>query len=115
MDDAMEKVAHMALTTLCSQNMPATTGMPISLYSIQDRSDPEWKAPMDEASNVILEHHHSSWAYMARYAQHLYQLQHNTQRIIARQWCCLGSYAKEVKSLNQEINRMAHEHSVVCQ
>jgi hypothetical protein len=65
MDNAMEKAAHMALTTLCSQNMSATTGMPISLYPIQDRSDPEWKAPMDEASNVFMEHHHSSLEYMA--------------------------------------------------
>jgi hypothetical protein len=36
MDDAMEKAAHMALTALCSQNLPATVGMPISLYPIQD-------------------------------------------------------------------------------
>jgi hypothetical protein len=41
MDYAMEKAAHMALTALCSQNLAATTGMPISLYPIQDRSDPE--------------------------------------------------------------------------
>jgi hypothetical protein len=32
MDGAMEKVAHMALTALCSQNLAATAGMPISLY-----------------------------------------------------------------------------------
>jgi hypothetical protein len=44
MDDAMEKAAHMALTALCSQNLAATAGMPISLYPIQDRSDTEWKA-----------------------------------------------------------------------
>jgi hypothetical protein len=52
-DDTLEKVAHMALTALCSQNLPATTCMPISLYLIQDRSDPEWKARMDEASNIF--------------------------------------------------------------
>jgi hypothetical protein len=34
MDDAMEMVADMALTALCSQNMPATAGTPISLYPI---------------------------------------------------------------------------------
>jgi hypothetical protein len=100
MDDTMEKAAHMALTALCSQNMPATAGMPISLYPIQDRSDPKWKARMDEASNVFQDHHHSAWAYMASYAQHLFQLQHDTQCIIAGQWCYLGSYAKEVNSLN---------------
>jgi hypothetical protein len=39
MDDAMEKAAHVPLTALCSQNLPATTGTPISLYLIQDHSD----------------------------------------------------------------------------
>jgi hypothetical protein len=34
MSDAMEKAAHMALTTLFSQNLAATTGKPISLYPI---------------------------------------------------------------------------------
>jgi hypothetical protein len=52
MDDVMEKAAHMVFTALCSQNLPSTTGMPILLYTIQDRSDPEWKAIMDEACNI---------------------------------------------------------------
>jgi hypothetical protein len=53
MDDAMEKAAHMALTALCPQNLVATTGTPISLYPIQDYSNPEWKARMDEVGNVF--------------------------------------------------------------
>jgi ribulose-5-phosphate 4-epimerase/fuculose-1-phosphate aldolase len=115
MDDAMEKAAHMALTALCSQNMPPIAGKPISLYPIQDRSDLEWKARQDEARNIFPKHHHSGWAYMVSYAQHLFQLQHDTQLIVVGQRCRLGSYAKEVKSLNQEISRMAQEHGVVRQ
>jgi hypothetical protein len=53
MDDAMERAAHMALNALCSQNMAATAGMPISLYPIQNCSDPKWKAHMDEVGNVF--------------------------------------------------------------
>jgi hypothetical protein len=53
MDDAMEKAAHMALTILCSQNLAATVGMPISLYPIRDHFDLEWKAHMDEVGNVF--------------------------------------------------------------
>jgi hypothetical protein len=68
MDDAMEKAAHMALIALCSQNLAAIAGTPISLYPIQDRSDPEWKARMDEVGNVFQVHYHSGWAYMAGYA-----------------------------------------------
>jgi hypothetical protein len=39
---------------------------------------PEVKARMDEVSNVFQIHYHSGWAYMAGYAQHLLQLQHDT-------------------------------------
>jgi hypothetical protein len=80
--------------------MPATVGTPISLYPIQDRSDPEWKARLDEVSNAFLEEHHSGWAYMVSYALDLFQLQHDTQRIVVGHQCHLGSYAKEAKSLN---------------
>jgi hypothetical protein len=59
MHDAMEKAAHMALTALCSQNLAATAGTPISLYPIQDLSDPEWKACIDEVGNVFHVHYHS--------------------------------------------------------
>jgi hypothetical protein len=60
MDDAMEKTAHMALTALCSQNLAATAGTPISLYPIQVRSDLEWKAHMDEVGNVFQVHYNSA-------------------------------------------------------
>jgi hypothetical protein len=53
MDDAMEKAAHMAIAALCSQNLAATVGTPISLYPIQDCSDLEWKAHMDEVGNIF--------------------------------------------------------------
>jgi hypothetical protein len=113
MSDAMEKVAHMALTVLYSQNLAATAGTPISLYSIQDHSDPEWRARMDEAGNFHWVHHHSGWAYMSYYAQHLFQLQHDTQHIVAEQRCHLVGYAKEVENLTPEINHMAQENGVV--
>jgi hypothetical protein len=54
MDDAMKKAACMALTALCSQNLAANAGTPISLYPIQDRSDLEWKARMDEVGMFLI-------------------------------------------------------------
>jgi septal ring factor EnvC (AmiA/AmiB activator) len=45
----------------------------------------------------------------------MFQLQHDTQRIIAEQRRCLGTYAREVKSLEQEIGRMAQEHGALHQ
>jgi hypothetical protein len=115
MNDVMEKTAHMALTALCSQNLATTAGTPISRYPIQDRSDLEWMGHMDEVGNVFQIHYHSGWVYMAGYVQHLFQLQHDTQLIIAEQKCHLVGYAKEVKGLTQEISRKAQEVGVVRQ
>jgi hypothetical protein len=70
---------------------------------------------MDEVGNVFQVHYHSGWAYMAEYAQHLFQLQHDTQRIVTKQRCHLFGYAKEVKGLTQEISRKAQEVGVVHQ
>jgi hypothetical protein len=52
---------------------------------------------------------------MAGYAQHLFQLQHDIQRIVAEQRCRLVGYAKEVKDLTQEISHKAQEVGVVRQ
>jgi hypothetical protein len=52
---------------------------------------------------------------MARYAQHLFQLQHDTQRIIAEQRYHLVGYAREVKGLTQEISHKAQEVGVMHQ
>jgi hypothetical protein len=95
--------------------MTTTAGMPISMYPFQDCSEPKWKARLDEVSNVFLEHHHSGWAHMASYGQHLFQLQHDTQRIVAGQRRRLGRYVEEVKSLHQETSCMAQEHGAMCQ
>jgi uncharacterized membrane-anchored protein YhcB (DUF1043 family) len=46
---------------------------------------------------------------MAGYAQHLFRLQHDMQRIIVEQRCRLGGYTKEIKDHIQEISRKAQE------
>jgi hypothetical protein len=105
----------MMIGCLVALTLDATAGMPISLYTIQDHSDPEWKARMDEVGNVFQVHYHSGWACMATYAHHMFQMQHDMQHIIAEQWCHLIGYAKEVKNLTQEISRMAQENGVMRQ
>jgi hypothetical protein len=70
---------------------------------------------MDEVINLHQVHHHSGWTYMAHYAQHLFQLQHDTQCIIVEQQCHLVGYAKEVENLTHKISHMAQENGVVHQ
>jgi hypothetical protein len=46
---------------------------------------------------------------MVGYARHLFQLHHDTQRIIAEHRCQLVSHAKEVKGLTQEVGVMRQQ------
>jgi chromosome segregation ATPase len=52
---------------------------------------------------------------MVGYAQHLFQLQHDTQCIVVEQQYRLVGYAKEVKGLTLEISRKAQEVGAVRQ
>jgi hypothetical protein len=42
-DDAVEKMAHVALTSLCESHIAATAAMPIALFPIHNQEDPEWQ------------------------------------------------------------------------
>jgi hypothetical protein len=74
------------LTTLCSQNLPATAGTPFSLYPIQDRFVREWTTTMVGRTWRTMPSTRSSC---------------NTTpgASFMGQWCRLGSYAKEVMTL----------------
>jgi hypothetical protein len=87
MDDAMENTAHVVLTALCSQCLRDTTGTPISLYLVQDCSDLEWMAHIDEECNVFQDHYHGS----------TYSRTPNTS--LLDNYHRLGTYAREAKSL----------------
>jgi hypothetical protein len=38
---------------------------------------------MDGACDIYQEHYHVGWAYIAKYAQHMFKLQQDTQHTIA--------------------------------
>jgi hypothetical protein len=42
LDDIVEKMAHLALSSLCECSLAATAVMPIALFSVHDQEDPEW-------------------------------------------------------------------------
>jgi hypothetical protein len=113
MDDSLEKAVHMALTAMCSQCLSDIAGMPIMLYPIQDHSNLEWKVCIDGACDIYQEHYHTGWAYMARYAQHMFKLPQDTHHTIVAQCIRLSAYAREVKALKLEIEKMGRYHNTL--
>jgi hypothetical protein len=67
MDDTLEKAAHVVFTAMCSQCLPDIECMPIVAFPIQGHSDLEWKARIEGACDIYLEHYHAGWAYMTRF------------------------------------------------
>jgi hypothetical protein len=41
-DNAVEKMAHLALTAMCEQRLADTADTPIALFLIRDQEDPAW-------------------------------------------------------------------------
>jgi hypothetical protein len=42
LDDGVEKMAHIALTTFCERHLTGTAGTPLALLLIRNQEDPLW-------------------------------------------------------------------------
>jgi hypothetical protein len=81
-DDAVEKMAHTDLTSLCEHSLNTTADMPFSLFPIHDQEDPVWQQRLEAMSNLKSPHFDTGWAVMPKYARYLFILQHSTGRTV---------------------------------
>jgi hypothetical protein len=79
-DTGVELMAHIALTSLCEDHLAATAALPIALLPIQDQENPIWQQRLEAVSSLKGPHFHTEMTLLARYAQYLFNLQHNTAR-----------------------------------
>jgi hypothetical protein len=76
----IELMAHIALTFLCEDHLVTTAALPITLLLIQDQENLVWHQRLEAMSNLKGPHFHAGMTSLARYAQYLFNLQHNTAR-----------------------------------
>jgi hypothetical protein len=88
----IELMAHVALTSLCEDHLAATAALPIVLLLIQDQENPVWQQRLEAVSNLKGPHFHAGMTSLARYAQYLFNLQHNTARTGMQQRARLTAY-----------------------
>jgi hypothetical protein len=74
LDDAILKMAHAALTSLCERSLTATTKMPILLFLVHDQEGPMWQQRLEAMSDLKSPHLDVGWAAMAKYARYLFNL-----------------------------------------
>jgi hypothetical protein len=79
-DTGVELMVHIALTSLCEDHLAATAAQSIALLPIQDQENPIWQQHLEAVSNLKGPHFHTRMTSLARYAQHLFNVQHNTTR-----------------------------------
>jgi hypothetical protein len=78
----IEMMAHITLTSLCEDRLVATSALPIALLPIQNQENQVWQQRLEAMFSLEGPHFHMGMASIARYAQYLFNLQHNTSRTI---------------------------------
>jgi hypothetical protein len=112
-DTSVEQMAHIALTSLCKNHLTATAALPIVLLPIQDQENPIWQQHLEAVSNLKGPHFHTGMTSLARYAQYLFNLQHNTARTDMQQRTCLTAYKENSTVATREIERLRHENAIL--
>jgi hypothetical protein len=74
LDDAIEKMAHVALTLLCGCTLATTADMPISLFPIHNQEDPMCQQCLETMSDLESLDFNVRWAVMTKYARYLFNL-----------------------------------------
>jgi hypothetical protein len=82
LDETVEQMAQVALTSLCESRLADTVAMPIALFPIRNQEDPVWKQRLEAVSNPEGPHFHAGMTVLARYTQHMFNLQVSTGRTV---------------------------------
>jgi hypothetical protein len=101
LDEIVEQMAQVALTSLCETRLADTAAMPIVLFLIHNQEDPVWKQRLEAVSNPEGPHFHAGMAALAGYAQHLFNLQASTGWTVMRQHLHSSSLEQHVEELGR--------------
>jgi hypothetical protein len=113
-DTSVEMMAHIALTSPCEDSLAGTVALPIPLFLIRNQENPVWQQCLEAVSKLEGPHFHVGMTSLARYAQYLFNLQHNTTRTGMQQCTRLTAYKESVTAATHEIERLRHENVILC-
>jgi hypothetical protein len=111
-DTGVELMVHIALTSFCEDLLTATAALPIARLPIQDQENPIWQQHLEAMSNLKGRHFYAGMTSLARYAQYLFNLQHNTARIGMQPHTHLTAYKESATSATHKIERLGHENAI---
>jgi hypothetical protein len=112
-DTSVEMMAHITLTSLCEDRLAATASLPITLLPIQNQENPVWQQRLEAMSDLEGPHFHVEMTSLARYAQYLFSLQHNTAKTGMQQRMRLIAYEEHTTTTSHELERLRHENAIL--
>jgi hypothetical protein len=74
LDDTLERAAHQALIEFCERHLPVLGDTTIAMLPIQNEGNAVWIERVAAVGDLEFPTHHSGWALMAHYAQHMSSL-----------------------------------------
>jgi hypothetical protein len=114
-DTGVEMMAHIALISLCEDHLAATAALSITLLLIQNQENLIWQQCLEVMSILMGPHLNDGMTSLARYAQYLFNLQHNTARSSMEQCMHLSVYEESATATAREIERLRHENVILPQ
>jgi hypothetical protein len=112
-DTGIDMMVHIALTSLCEDRLTATAALPIALLPIRNQENPIWQQCLEAMSDLEGPHFHAEKTSLAKYAQYLFNLQHNIARIGMQQRMRLMAYEESAAATAHEIERLRHENAIL--
>jgi hypothetical protein len=67
LDDTVEYMAQVTLTSLCGSHLADTAAMSIALFLVRYQGDPVWQQRLQAISDSEVPHFHAGLAAMAEY------------------------------------------------
>jgi hypothetical protein len=103
LDDTVEQMAQVTLTSLCGSRIANTVVMPITLFLVRYQGDPMWQQRLEAISDPEGPHFLAGLAAMAKYAQYSFDLQHTAARTIIQQHLCMTAYEERHIAISRKL------------
>jgi hypothetical protein len=114
LDDTVEQMAHVALTSLYGSHLVDAAMMPIALFPTRYQGDPMWQQHLEAISDPEGPLFHVGKAAMAEYAQYSFDLQHTTTRTVIQQCLSMATYDEHHISIAHELAQLKCENDLLC-
>jgi hypothetical protein len=87
--------------------------MSIALFLIWNQENPVWKQHLEAVSNLEGPHFSAGMVVMAKYSRYLFNLQHNTVRMVMQQHMRFTAYNEHNTTISHELEQLKQENALL--